>query len=665
MNSEELEQSLKTEFEMHLKSVLGEMKQETAEFHARIEAEFEKQKSQIAEAFKSFAARFDSERTFDAAFTDAVAQHLKLARDEGARVAASAMVEAENLGHSPLAAVPVPAPVVTEAKYDAIRDAVDDISSKDSQSTILKALVHHAAAFAPRGAFFIIKSEHFSGWKVFGASEAAEGAVRDISFPTSSDTILGAAVSSRTSATESCGGDGAFINPLEFAGGEGGVAIPLVARGRGVAVLFADLGNESGDAKVNREALETIVRVAGLTVELLASMQTAKAENRSVAAADFENVPEQSEEQPVGTAETNEFSAVAEEPVQEEFQQVENVVDSFSEPPPTFDRHETVEETVAFHEEPAIEPPPAFTEEPAAEQKAEESDFSFSDSVTYEGGFPREVSSNPFDAEPAGYGQFDISEPIASEPAKHDQFEVNEPITAEPAPVELARTENPFAEEPYPGDEIMREREVTAFEPQAEDAITETEEPFAQPDVESFSSPFAEEPRPIEPERGEMVFDRQPDFGELPVSSPFEQPREQFEPASVVSGGGFAHQVEAPVMEAPVVKAPAPRLSERNVDLPIEVPEEERRIHNDARRFARLLVSEIKLYNEKKVTEGRDASDLYDRLREAIDRSREMYDKRVQPPVAAKFDYFHYEIVNSLAEGTPEKLGSAYPGASV
>ena len=107
------------------------------------------------------------------------------------------------------------------------------------------------------------------------------------------------------------------------------------------------------------------------------------------------------------------------------------------------------------------------------------------------------------------------------------------------------------------------------------------------------------------------------------------------------------------------------RLSARDVDLPIEVPEEERRYHNDARRFARLLVSEIKLYNEQKVNEGRDSSDLYDRLREAIERSREMYEKRVQPAVAAKFDYFHYELVTNLAEGNDAKLGASYPGASV
>jgi len=126
--------------------------------------------------------------------------------------------------------------------------------------------------------------------------------------------------------------------------------------------------------------------------------------------------------------------------------------------------------------------------------------------------------------------------------------------------------------------------------------------------------------------------------------------------------------VAAPVVEtAPVAETSAPRarLSDRNVDLPIEVEENERRLHNDARRFARLLVSEIKLYNEQKVKEGRDSADLYDRLKEAIDRSREMYDKRVQPPVAAKFDYFHYEVVNALAEGEESRLGHSYPGARV
>jgi len=100
-------------------------------------------------------------------------------------------------------------------------------------------------------------------------------------------------------------------------------------------------------------------------------------------------------------------------------------------------------------------------------------------------------------------------------------------------------------------------------------------------------------------------------------------------------------------------------------ELPIEVGEDERRLHNDARRFARLLVSEIKLYNEQKVSDGRTQGNLYDRLREDIDRSRQMYDKRVAPPVAARHDYFHQELVNTLAEGDPAKLGHGYPGAAV
>jgi hypothetical protein len=76
-------------------------------------------------------------------------------------------------------------------------------------------------------------------------------------------------------------------------------------------------------------------------------------------------------------------------------------------------------------------------------------------------------------------------------------------------------------------------------------------------------------------------------------------------------------------------------------------------------------VSEIKLYNEDKVKQGRESGDLYDRLKEAIDRSREMYDKRVEPPVSSKFDYFHYELVNDLAEGDANRLGNAYPGGTV
>ena len=122
----------------------------------------------------------------------------------------------------------------------------------------------------------------------------------------------------------------------------------------------------------------------------------------------------------------------------------------------------------------------------------------------------------------------------------------------------------------------------------------------------------------------------------------------------------------APSMDASISPGTGRRRFGAEVELPVAVSgEEERRLHVDARRFARLLVSEIKLYNEQKVQEGRAQSDLYDRLREYIDRSRDMYDKRVKPEVAQSYDYFHHELVNTLAEGDAGKLGNAYPGATV
>jgi hypothetical protein len=79
--------------------------------------------------------------------------------------------------------------------------------------------------------------------------------------------------------------------------------------------------------------------------------------------------------------------------------------------------------------------------------------------------------------------------------------------------------------------------------------------------------------------------------------------------------------------------------------------------HEEARRFARLLVSEIKLYNERAVLEGRESGNLYDRLREDIDRSRQMYDERIPEDVRGSTNFFYEELVRILADGNSEALG--------
>jgi hypothetical protein len=80
-----------------------------------------------------------------------------------------------------------------------------------------------------------------------------------------------------------------------------------------------------------------------------------------------------------------------------------------------------------------------------------------------------------------------------------------------------------------------------------------------------------------------------------------------------------------------------------------------------ARRFAKLLVDEIKLYNQQEVAAGKQASDLYDRLREPIDKSREAYDRRYANTVAAAGNYFINELVRILADNNIALMGANFP----
>jgi hypothetical protein len=221
------------------------------------------------------------------------------------------------------------------------------------------------------------------------------------------------------------------------------------------------------------------------------------------------------------------------------------------------------------------------------------------------------------------------------------------PVTAtsapapRPVPPEQPRQEEPRREEP-PREEPARpqpsfEAQPAGFEPQPVAAEPEPEPAFrAEPQAEPS---FNVQPAPAPASGGQTEFSQAESFTSAPPAP---------EPAAPISPLGSAR-----------------RYGSMDMDFPVEVSEEEKRYHNEARRFARLLVSEIKLYNEQKVREGRDSSDLYERLREDIDRSRQMYDKRVRPEVSSRYDYFDHELVNMLAEGDRNKLGADYPGATV
>lgn len=557
MNIEELELSLRTEFEGQVRNVLAGIKNEVAEFQTKFQTELEEHRNKLDQAVSELSARLPESSSFDAAFNESVNEHLRLARDDGAQVAATAFGEAEKLRIEP---------ATTVGGFDLMRDAIAEISSKHTQATILQALVEQASQFAARGAFFIVKNDHFVGWKIFGSDAHSDEGVRDVLFAASTDTILASSVASmaKVSASEAYSEDHIFLDALNFGRPAEMHAIPLTARGRGVAVLYADAGSNGGG--LNVEALETLVRVAGLTVELLAASQTAAAAQPAPA---VEEPVQETVPQPAET-----FEAVA---VETTAAPVEETVEEYSMP--------VVEETVA---EP-VQAVAAPAHEPVEEFVAEAEEYT--GEVTYE-------------------------------------FESNAVET-----VEVPTVEAPEIETFQPVAEVTSEPEAVAD--------------FAFSSNESYDASYES---PDVPEHVDVP------VVEAPV-------------AASLNGNGHVATIAEPVTE-PIVEVAASepkksRFSDRNVDLPIEVADDERKLHNDARRFARLLVSEIKLYNEQKVSEGREAGNLYEQLKEAIDRSREMYDKRVQPAVASKFDYFHYEVVNSLADGQDTRLGTGYPGATV
>ena len=88
---------------------------------------------------------------------------------------------------------------------------------------------------------------------------------------------------------------------------------------------------------------------------------------------------------------------------------------------------------------------------------------------------------------------------------------------------------------------------------------------------------------------------------------------------------------------------------------------EEDELHKKARRFAKLLVEEIKLYNQPRVDEGKQHKDLYDRLKVDIEKSRSTYDKRYAESAVASADYFTQELIRILADNDASLMGAGFP----
>ena len=531
--SEELENSLQQAIE----SYLGDRLRVIDEQLSRLHAEFSEAVTRLREssATESLAAT---------PLAQSIAAHLNTAREQ--KLTEGAVSASQPSG-----------------EVAAVKRGVDAIEKQQTQTGVLGSLLTGAAPFAERVALFVIRNEQALGWKECEAGDPTNlESIRGITLPLSAETLLGRAA--RSGSTWS-GVPGANSEDDLLIGQLGGepltvAALPLVVRGKVVAVLYADATSSDPNA-INLDALELLARVAGMAVDLISGPRPA---------------PESH------AAET------------------ESVQPAVAEPAPV---SEVAAAEQAYEAEPRYQP----DVEPQAAEFVAESEVEAAASPEVE------VIAEPA-TEVVAESEFDVVHEVQVEPAPEVAFsaEAEHEVVAEPAVEAVHEIEAA----PVSAVEV-------ASEPVAEVAAEEAEEELAP---ESLSEPAIVEAEP---------------------------------PTFVPMAPGSAAQYSTPLGSS------RRRSGIAEPDLPIEVGEEERRLHNDARRFARLLVSEIKLYNEKKVKEGRNQSDIYDRLRDDIERSREMYVKRVAPPVAARHDYFHQELVNTLAEGDSAKLGSGYPGASV
>jgi hypothetical protein len=140
-------------------------------------------------------------------------------------------------------------------------------------------------------------------------------------------------------------------------------------------------------------------------------------------------------------------------------------------------------------------------------------------------------------------------------------------------------------------------------------------------------------------------------------SDPFAAHTPKHAPVSIPSEPEHAVEVVevAPVHAARAAAAPAAA-----ADPLAALSPEDADVHRKAQRFARLLVDEIKLYNQAKVAEGRRNKDLYDRLKEDIDKSRGTFQKRYGSTVAASGNYFQHELLRSLAEDDISIMGANF-----
>jgi len=524
------------------------------------------------------------------------------------------------------------------ASLDGLRDALVGIDAARQQSTVLEALLTGARGYASRAGVFLLSPEGARGWAASGFADGARFA--EVALDWNEDEAWRELHEGRGSVELTAADCARLLERVEDSLPLGGALVPLVLRDRVAAALYADRLDER--APWSLAALQALTWSAALALETLPfRARRATPTLRSLAqAADAEGLgiwdPNLVVEEAMPVAAAS--AAVSEAPESRPVRMPEPPaawMDEAWEPEPLPEVPES--EAFAFVEAPPEES--AALEEPAAPEAAVETGEVEETAI---------AADWTYEEAPAPAPAAMVEEPYVapSEPPVGDRETAAldfpplpplPPLTPSPAP-------------PTP----IAEPAASALDMSEDDTYLLSKDRAAAPPTPS-PAPWSAPPAAVASTQELPSIDEDithPGVAPSAVTAPVpQQPKgsgwqagasTEVAPPADLQGPGWAFATtRIPTMPA---AAPAGAASEDAT-------------HDEARRLARLLVSEIKLYNEEQVEDGRRNRDIYERLKEDIDRSRQMYEERVDERIRNTTDYFYQELVRILAGGDPKAMG--------
>ncbi len=614
MSLSERIQQINQEISATVDSALAELRRDVAERVRASSEEIARHVEALAPRLPaSFLAHEDLSQFAEGMAREAADKASREAAGRAAEAAGKAAEAAEAAARH--AADQAAGQVAAAARNSAVslRDALQAVDRARSQADILAAVLSEAQRFAGRTAVVLVRGSEMRGWGGHGFGDA-DAALRTLAFTPGAASGWARLAQGESAIHLNAADAGELCSRIEVPLPHEGVLIPLVLRDRVAAGLYADRADQDGGLPAV-EALQILCYTAAQAIELLPFRERASTATLAVGdglAYVAPPAPAPPAQAPPAPAEPPVAAAPATAP----------------EEPLATARIETLPQAAAPAEElPEIEveaepepPGDALVEaaapwEPAAPEQEIEAEA---------------LPELPADLPPELPDIGDIAMEAEAEP--------------EPAP----------APPPY-------SPAATVYQPIPREALRSFEEKAETPAVTRLTTPMPLPPPELPSSSpDETVMLQRPSLREVPPPEAPPPPAPAPPPLRSVPPPAPEPPAEAPSLAGiPEVKPPS------GVEGPgwafaasrVAVSPNEEALHEEARRLARLLVSEIKLYNEEQVEEGRRKKDVYERLKEDIDRSRQMYEERVEPRILKSTDYFYQELVRILAAGDSKALG--------